>query len=287
MHMKPAIPPTLCANCQATMLGEYCHRCGQPAFTPHHFSLGHFLHHALHDLTHFDSKIFRSLFPLVFKPGFLTSEYVAGRQKNYIKPITMFVLVNLFFFLVVHRMGMLNWTLEGVSAGFHGALAQKMVAEKIAAQQISAKEFETRFNEVLRYNQKSMFFFLIPLFGVALKVFYLRQRRYYVEHLILSIHVHSYYLIFVVIGMPLLMLVLGLFDFLLKTHLSRTFGNDPYILVPLFLGMLIYLAIALKRVHAQAWLMTSLKALLLVVCEFALIVLVIQPILFFMTYFAV
>ncbi len=269
------------------MVGEYCHRCGQQAFTPHHFALGHFLKHALHDLTHFDSKIFRSLLPLVFKPGFLTAEYLAGRQKNYIKPITMFVLVNLLFFLVVHRMGMLNWTMEGVTRGPHAAFAQKLVAEKIAAQQIGEEEFVTHFNQVLRYNQKSMFFFLIPLFAVALKVFYLRRRRYYVEHLICSIHVHSYYLIFVVAGMPLLMLVLGLFDLLLKTRLSRTFGNDPYILVPLFLGMLIYLVLALKRVHAQSWFMTLAKALFIVLCEFALIVLVIQPILFFMTYLAV
>ena len=249
--------------------------------------MGHFLEHALHDLTHFDSKIFRSLVPLVFKPGFLTAEYIAGRQKSYIKPITMFVLVNLIFFLVVHRMGMLNWTMAGVTAGFHGTLAQKMVAEKIATQQVTNEAFEAHFNQVLRYNQKSMFFFLIPLFGVALKFCYLRQRRYYVEHLIFSIHCHSYFLTFIVIGMPLLMLVLGLFDLTFGTRLARVFGNDPYILVPLLLDMLAYLFFALRRVYHQSHFTTVCKALLLTFGEFALIVLVLQPLLFFMTYWAV
>ena len=276
-----------CPNCETSLAGEYCQRCGQQAFTPHHFALSHFLRHAVHDLTHFDSKIFRSLLPLVFKPGFLTSEYIAGRQKSYIKPITMFVLVNLVFFLMVHRMGMLNWTLAGVTAGPHGAFAKKLVAEKIAAQQIAPEAFETHFNQVLRYNQKSMFFFLIPLFGAALKVLYLRQRRYYVEHLIFSIHFHSYFLIFVLAGMPLLMLGLGLFDLCFGTSLARLFGNDPYILVPLLLGMLIYLFFALRRVYWQALLMIGCKTLLLTFGEFALILLVIQPILFFLTYFAV
>lgn len=282
-----ATPSASCLNCETSLAGEYCHRCGQQAFTTHHFALSHFLRHALHDMTHFDSKIFRSLLPLVFKPGFLTAEYVAGRQKNYIKPITMFVLVNLFFFLVVHRMGMLNWTMAGVTAGLHGVLAKKLVAEKIATQQITAEAFETHFNQVLRYNQKSMFFFLIPLLGVALKVFYLRQRRYYVEHLIFSIHFHSYFLTFIVVGMPLLVLVLGLFDLAFGTHLARVFGNDPFILVPLLFGMLIYLFFALRRVHRQTLFMTGIKTLLLTFGEFALIVFVIQPILFFMTYFAV
>lgn len=285
--MSSVTSTTQCPNCQADLVGEYCHRCGQQAITPHHYALGHFLKHALHDLTHFDSKIFRSIFPLVFKPGFLTAEYLAGRQKSYIKPVTMFVLVNLFFFLVVHRMGLLHWTLEGVTAGPHGAFAKQRVTEKIAAQQTSAGEFETHFNQVLRYNQKSMFFFLIPLFAVALRIFYLRQRRYYVEHLIFSIHLHSYFLIFVVIGMPLLMLILGLLDLALGTRLARLFGNDPFIIVPLLLGVLGYLFFGLRRVHRQSLFMTGFKTLLLTFGEFALIVLVIRPILFFMTYFAV
>ncbi len=281
------VAPASCQNCEAELVDEYCHRCGQQAITPHHYALGHFLKHALHDLTHFDSKIFRSIFPLLFKPGFLTAEYLAGRQKSYIKPITMFVLVNLVFFLVVHRMGMLNWTFEGITGGPHGALAKRLVAEKIATQQVLEEEFVAHFNQVLRYNQKSMFFFLIPLFAVTLKVFYLRQRRYYVEHLIFSIHFHSYFLIFVVIGLPLLMLVLGLLDLAFGTHIARVFGNDPYIIVPLLLGMMVYLFIALRRVHRQSLLMTSVKTSLLTFGEFALIVFVIQPILFFMTYFAV
>lgn len=285
--MMPTTLPSRCTNCETDLAGEYCHRCGQQAFTSHHFALGHFLHHALHDLTHFDSKIFRSLLPLVFKPGFLTAEYLAGRQKSYIKPITMFVLVNLIFFLVVHRMGMLNWDLEGVTAGPHAAFAKKLVAEKIATQQVSAEAFEAHFNQVLKHNQKSMFFFLIPLFGAALKIFYLRQRRYYVEHLIFSIHFHSYFLIFVVLGLPLLMLILGLLDLALGTRLARVFGNDPYIIVPLLAGMLLYLFFALRRVFRQSIRMTSVKTLLLTFGEFALIVLVIRPILFFMTYFAV
>ncbi len=285
--MSSATSATLCPNCETRLVGEYCHRCGQQAITPHHYALGHFLGHALHDLTHFDSKIFRSIFPLLFKPGFLTAEYLAGRQKSYIKPITMFVLVNLFFFLVVHRMGMLNWTFEGVTGGPHGALAKRLVAEKIVAQQVSEEEFVAHFNQVLRYNQRSMFFFLIPLFAVALKFFYLRRRRYYVEHLIFSIHFHSYFLIYVVVGLPLLILILGLLDLALGTHMARVLGNDPYIIVPLLLGMMIYLFFALRRVHRQSFLMTGVKTLLLTFGEFALIVFAIQPILFFMTYFAV
>ena len=51
----------------------------------------HFLHHGLHELTHFDSKIFRTVQALLFRPGLLTVEYLAGRRKRYVLPLRLFL----------------------------------------------------------------------------------------------------------------------------------------------------------------------------------------------------
>ncbi len=102
----------------------------------------------------------------------------------------------------------------------------------------------------------------------------------------LPIHFHSFLLIFLTVGLPVMIYTFGLFDVLFKTRLGPLFGNDPYILVPLIAGLLLYLFFALACVYGQSYLATGFKALGLLVCEFGLVVMVIRPILFFMTYYS-
>jgi hypothetical protein len=49
---------------------------------------------------HFDSLIFRTLFPLLFRPGFLVNEYLAGRRARYLNPIRMYVFLSIVFFSI-------------------------------------------------------------------------------------------------------------------------------------------------------------------------------------------
>lgn len=280
------VTTTRCPNCEEELAGGYCHRCGQKAITPHHYQLGHFLKHALHELTHFDSKIFRSLLPLMFKPGALTAEYLAGRQARFIKPITLFILLNLFFFLVGYRLGLLHWNMIGVMWGPHGKLAESLVEEKIKASGQTREAFEKAFNEKLAQQQRSMFLIIIPFLALALKALYPFSRRYYVEHLIYATHFFAYLLLFLALALPALLLVLGLFDLMLGARLAHVLGRDPWIVAPIVCGILVYHLLALKRVYGQGWMMTSLKAAALSVCAVALVPYVCRPILFFMTYFA-
>jgi hypothetical protein len=58
--------------------------------------MGHFLG----DFIHFDSQIFRTAIPLLFKPGFLTNEFLSGKHAKYLNPLKMYVFLSfLFFFL--------------------------------------------------------------------------------------------------------------------------------------------------------------------------------------------
>ena len=58
----------LCENCAETLTGQYCWNCGQRAEHPVH-SLWHFISEAAEDLTHADSRLWRTLGALLFKPG--------------------------------------------------------------------------------------------------------------------------------------------------------------------------------------------------------------------------
>lgn len=60
----------------------------------------HMVTHFFYDITHFDGSFFTTLKDLLFKPGFLTREYMNGRRKAYLHPVRMYVFTSAVFFLV-------------------------------------------------------------------------------------------------------------------------------------------------------------------------------------------
>ncbi len=89
-----------CLNCNAIVNGRYCSICGQENIEPQE-SLWHLIVHFFNDITHFDGKFFSSVKYVVTKPGFLTSEYVAGRRMAYLNPVRFYVFTSFIFFLIL------------------------------------------------------------------------------------------------------------------------------------------------------------------------------------------
>ena len=91
---EPTPPPAACRNCAAPLHGPHCYACGQPVkglVRP----LGNLFGDLMDSVFNIDTRVLRTIPPLFAKPGFLTSEYFAGRQVRYVTP------VRLFFFLCI------------------------------------------------------------------------------------------------------------------------------------------------------------------------------------------
>lgn len=87
-----------CANCDAALQGPFCHACGQAAHP--HRSLVHMIEEFVHGILHFDTKAWRTLPLLVFRPGTLTRNYVYGKRARYISPLALFLFTIFFMFFV-------------------------------------------------------------------------------------------------------------------------------------------------------------------------------------------
>lgn len=88
-----------CLNCGATVQGRYCHACGQENVKPKE-TFWHMVTHFFYDITHFDSNFFTTVKDLLFKPGFLSKEYMKGRRASYLHPVRMYVFTSAIFFLL-------------------------------------------------------------------------------------------------------------------------------------------------------------------------------------------
>jgi len=88
---------THCENCGAPLQGPYCHACGQHDLELHG-SFRHLAEEALESFFHFDAKWFRGLFDLLFRPGFLSTEFQAGRRIRHIPPLRFYIFTSVVFF---------------------------------------------------------------------------------------------------------------------------------------------------------------------------------------------
>ena len=91
-----------CPNCGSIMQASdrYCSSCGQKRMEEEDFSFSHLLTHSVVDYFHIDGGFFKSLWPLIAKPGVLTIEYLAGKRVKYIHPFKMLLFISVMYFLV-------------------------------------------------------------------------------------------------------------------------------------------------------------------------------------------
>jgi hypothetical protein len=89
-----------CPNCREPLLGEFCYACGQPkkGFIRH---LSGIIGDFLDTVFNIDSRTLRTLFPLFFRPGFLSIEYFEGRRVRYVTPLRLYFFFSVLAFLAV------------------------------------------------------------------------------------------------------------------------------------------------------------------------------------------
>jgi hypothetical protein len=226
-----------CLNCNAIVTGQYCWHCGQRARV-RMITLGELLRGLTTDLVQFESRLWRSLHPLLLRPGALTAEYLAGRRVRYMPPFRMYLVLSLLFFLLVTlgfggatvQLGASEGEITAVLSGETAApgpaavtaserrdLAERSCnVEGLPAAGIPVLGFlltrdliEDRCRRIVMEPQRYLNQFvdalpvslllLLPLLAAVMKGLYLFTGRYYVEHLLFFVHYHAFLFLFVML----------------------------------------------------------------------------------------
>jgi len=249
-----------CLNCGVESGGKYCPNCGQKKFDRHDLTVKHFFGHLVHEFTHLDSnKIIDTMRALLFKPGLLTEEYLAGRKGRYINPVRVYLTISALYFLFAWS-AILN--IRGFD--FKNFAAQKWFITKAQAQNVEPRVFAETLNRKYEKYTAVMRFGSILVSGLFLSALYRGARKYYAEHLFFSLHFYS-------------------FDFVLRCLLtsalilaSKMSWNLPIDMIYLFYPLaFIYLNVALQQVYKESKAKTFFKAAALLICETALFYIVV------------
>lgn len=88
-----------CADCGTQTIGRFCHNCGNASHV--HRTLLHLGEELLHGVMHFDSRTWRTLPMLVFRPGQLTRSWAHGMRARYVSPLALFLFTIFVMFMAL------------------------------------------------------------------------------------------------------------------------------------------------------------------------------------------
>ncbi len=273
---------TQCPNCGYVFeeVNNYCPNCGQENHDLN-VPVKHLIAEFFEGTMHFDTKAWHTLKYLILKPGSLTKEFNIGKRASYVPPFRLYVFISLIFFFVLAVTSDSKVQLQGsassengnnvlpvVTAGVSEADSASLAKAEAVREEIKQlkpiktepgdSKFASKFFEKFKKfsssgetskqklfkNLSFMMFLLMPFFAFVLYLYYRKQQRNYIEHLMFAIHLHTFYFILLIAAM-LLGELLPSVDF-------------EWVV---FLIMILYLYLALHRVYKQSYLRTFMSLL--------------------------
>lgn len=253
-----------CHNCGAAVSYHYCAVCGQETKL-HVPSAAEFIHEFVGHYIALEGRLWRTLAALLFRPGFLTREYIEGRRVRYVEPLRVYLTFSILFFALLKVLDPVLYQEDARVPASPAVTAQ-------AGQQVRAPEDEPihldlsklgvspdlerklkAFGNLPREERDGKFtaaffsyvpyalFCLMPLFALYLKLLYLGSGRHYGEHLLFALHANGF--AFAMLGV---LIVISPF-------------NLGFITFLLHAWLIIYLPKAMQRVYGGARAMTGLR----------------------------
>jgi hypothetical protein len=256
-----------CANCGAELFGPFCAQCGEKRIDRADYSIKAVAQDVVQELSPVDSKILRTLTTLLTKPGLLSQHYFAHGRSRYTKPLTLFIALNVAFFFIQPHTGLLQYSYtQFTNAAYPGGAARHALVVARLGGNVDEKTYESRFNLQLQQQKKSMLIFCVPVLALAMVVLYAGHHRYYAEHLVFSIHVYAFLLIFmgILLNVGFAILILLLRNAGQMGHRMMLMAEtETTLIVIIFVGLTAYIAFGLRRAYGDRPLPALLRGMAL------------------------
>jgi hypothetical protein len=303
---QPAAGDPRCPSCGAPRPARFCPECGERRVDPDDFRLRRFAAHAVDQLFSLDGTLWRTGRALVTRPGLLTAEYIAGRRTGYARPLQLFLLVNVAFFLATGAVGAFRFRLgqyqRGEANGYllrDTARVRALVAGKARRERVTVADVERRF-DAASAAQQSVWLLVAPALAAAVALLYARRRLPYVRHLVFAVHFLAFLLlaaggVATAVVAAARHVVLPQYEALRRaspeaarpigTALEAVLGRERF-MWPVLAWVAVYLVLALRRVYGDAWGWAAARALVLAALIFPLLKLY-RDVLFAVTYLSI
>lgn len=255
---------TPCPGCGRVIAETYCDHCGELRADRHDYSVRHFLGNAVEAFTSVDNKLGRTLRALLLKPGELTAAFMNGLRKPFVAPLQLFLVSNVVFFLLNSLAGFNTFTTPLFTHLYrlpYSRIARDIAIPYIAGRNIPLSEYAVRFDAAAALQAKSLIIIMVPIFALFVWTAYWRARRFFVQHLVFSLHFFSFLLLTTSVLQAVTLLLLGALAGTGFRPSDSVIDNNVTLLQAILIG--VYLYHALSRLYHEPRPFAIAKALVL------------------------
>lgn len=186
----------VCKTCSNEFVGKFCNRCGEKVISQHDRSIIHFLEGVFHVITHVDSKIFKNLKLMITNPGILSKNYAMGRRQPFMKPVPMFFVANLIYFLFPIFETFNTSFNSQVTAQPYSEIVRPAMERKMKEKNLTFDQLAEKYNSKTATYSKLMLILLVPAFAVVFAIMNFKRSRFFADHLLMGLEFMSYQLFF-------------------------------------------------------------------------------------------
>lgn len=192
-----------CATCGAVVTGAYCASCGEKSLVREELTLAEQARQVWSGLVRYDAKTLRSLVLLGLRPGFLAFEYCRGARIRYLKPVQLFLLANVLYFLAAPYLEVPSLR-SALEARFEGKLYD-LHFDAAFRQQVEASggavgELAQQFREVHERWARALLALLVPPVTLVLALFDTRRKRTLIEQAVLALNFVAFAVLYAQVG---------------------------------------------------------------------------------------
>lgn len=275
-----------CKTCNTQLQGDYCHVCGEKLLRAEDKTAKKWLADLLSNIWMLDGKLFNTLKLLLLKPGRFASDYAEGIRKPYVKPLNLFLLANLLYFLTAGFDTFktdLNTQMVGMP---YGRMVEGIVESRYGSPEERSEAYqayEIRYNAKTDEVSKLIIIVLAPLLGFLFYALFRTKGLFLSDAFNLAL---QFWTFFILVLLLMLRLIFRLLTLLIGSGSLFVGGNHESLLTGLVLALSsIYVYFQFSQMEGKKLILLAKTAI--VILAFLPLVFTYRFILFWVTYWLV
>lgn len=195
MTANQELSHTHCLNCGAPATGEFCHECGQRTRDNTDRSLHRLTGEFFSNIFFLDNRFFVSLWYLIRYPSRMTVEFLDGRRKKFISPVTLFLFFNLIYFFLQPLTDYSLTLYDQTSSQPYSSWVKGWVDTRLQNQGLDFQDYSLIYQNASDNISKSIMIINIPMIAFFVYLITLKKRRFYFDSLIFSFHFFTLFMV--------------------------------------------------------------------------------------------
>ena len=264
------VPPWICPSCGSQATARYCGNCGERRIGNEAATTAGI---STEPARSFFGRLTASLRALASPPGRLSADWIRGRRVGYLTPLSLFLWINVAFFVVqsASGLGVLTWPLRAHLADDSISwITTRWLAQRRPDAAALPDAYVKVFDALESVHAKSLVLVMVPAFALALVALLLDRRRAFADSLTFATHFFAFSLIWLSALFPTVVIVATLLA-ALGIHLTDHHSLDLALSALEAAVLAWYLYVALGTVFGLSMLRRLLTVPALVVALYVIL----------------